>query len=214
MIQTLAKNWYLLAVSGILSALSSVIYLLMYNSGPDSPLLPGWHAQVILLGRLLLVAGVCAIAAASWRPLNNVAWLLVLNGIALSAYGLLPLVYKGPLSFRVFALLVFFMATSFGLLILLIARTMGHQRHGLDQTLFGFTGAASVVIACPFLALANSWIQLEPRPFHPSLFLWFCLFFAFSAIAMFGLALRLRGLRPSQSDASVAMPLGTPRHAH
>ncbi len=41
--------------------------------------------------------------------------------------------------------------------------------------------------AVAFLALVNRWIQLERRPFHPSVFLWLCLYFGFTAICMLGL---------------------------
>jgi hypothetical protein len=76
-------------------------------------------------------------------------------------------------------------------------------------------GAASVGFALAFLALATGWVQLERRHFHPSFFLWLCLFFGFSAIGMLGMALRMRSLRPSESGRGVVLsPLGNPGHAH
>jgi hypothetical protein len=63
--------------------------------------------------------------------------------------------------------------------------------------------------------LANHWIQLERRLFHPSAFLWLCFYFGFSAIWMLGLALRLHSLYPSQFGPwETLLPLGNPKRAH
>jgi hypothetical protein len=204
MIQTLTKNWWLLGLCGVLDAISSVLYLIMYDAGPDGTPFQGWYATVVLISRLAVAAGACAIAAGIWRSTQGISWLLVLNGLACSAYGLIPWVWRGPLGFRLFALLIVVMALSFGVLALAVAGTMRRQRQGADQWLFGVAGAASFGFAVVFLALVNGWIQLERRPFHPALFLWLCLFFGFSAICMLGLAPRLRSL----------MAMGNPLQAH
>ncbi len=213
MIQTLTKNWYLLALCGLLNAASSVVYLIMYNAGSDSMPLRGWYAEIMLPSSFFVAAGVCAIAAGIWRAEKGTPWLLVLNGIALSAYGLIPLILKVPLSFRLFVFLTIVMAMSFGVLALTVARIMRHQHRGADKWTFGLAGAASVGFALAFLALVSGWIQLERRAFHPSLFLWFCLFFGFSGIGMLGLALRLHSLGSSQSDPGEGLLPGNPRHA-
>ena len=55
MIQTLIKNWWLLALCGTVDAIISVIYFLMYNSGPDGPLtFHGWNGTVVFLNTLAL----------------------------------------------------------------------------------------------------------------------------------------------------------------
>jgi uncharacterized membrane protein HdeD (DUF308 family) len=216
MIQTLTKNWWLLALCAILDAIISAIYLIMYDSGPDGPLtFHGWNAAAGFLSWLTLAAGVCTIAAGIWRSAQRKSWLLALNGLALSAYGLIPLLWshRGPLSFNLFALLIVVMALTIGILALSIARTL--RRHVMDKWFFSLAGAASLFVALAFLALVNRWIQLERRPFHPSVFLWLCFYFGFSAICMLGLAMRLRGLGPSQSGPWEALsPFGNPRHAH
>lgn len=214
MIQTLTQNWWLLGLCGVFEAIISVIHLTMYGAGPhDMP--QGFIAAVVLSSKLSVVAGACAIAAGIWRPTNGISWLLVLNGLALSAYGLIPLLWGGPLSFRRLALLIIVMAMSFGVLALAVARTMRLRSHGVDQWVFGLAGAASVGSGLAFLALVTGWIQLERRPFHPSLFLWLCLFFGFSAICMLGLAARLHSLGSLQSGpGGVFSPLGNPKHAH
>jgi hypothetical protein len=215
MTQTLIKNWWLLGLCGVIDAIVSVIYFMIYDAGPDATPIGGWFATAVLLSRLSVAAGVCAVATGIWRSLNGISWLPVLNGLAFSAYGLIPLVYKGPLSFRLFALLIAVMAMSFGVLALLVARTMRDQGLGTDKWLFGLAGAASVGFGVAFLALASGAIQLERTPFHSSLFLWLCLFFGFSALFMLGLSPRLRRLGPSLSEVGeVLSPLGNPRHAH
>jgi len=90
------------------------------------------------------------------------------------------------------ALLLVVMAMSGGILALAIARTL--RRSVADEWVFGLAGAGSVGFALAFLALANGWIQLERRPFHPSVFLWQCIYFGFSAVCMLVLALRLHRL--------------------
>jgi uncharacterized membrane protein HdeD (DUF308 family) len=198
MIQTLRKNWWLLAWCGVLDAIISVIYLIMYDAGPDAPLtFHGWNGVVVFLTGLALATGACTIAAGIWRSAKVKSWPLVLNGLAFSAYGLIPLVWRGPLSFDLFALLLVVMATMIGILALSIARTL--RRHVADEWFFGSLGAGSVGFALAFLALVNRWIQLEHRPFHPSVFLWLCAYFGFSAICMLGLGLRLHTLGLSQS---------------
>jgi len=208
LLQTLLQARWLLALCAILDAVISVIYLSMYDTGPDGPLtFHGWNGMAMLSSRLALTAGVCTIAAGFWKYEKGKSWLLVLNGLACSAYGLTPLYWRGALSFDFFALLIVAMAMTAGVLALDIARNLRHS--SADAWFFGLAGTSSVAFALAFLALANRWIQLERRPFHPSVFLWLCSYFVFSAICMLGLALRPH--RPASSDVRL---LGNPRHAH
>ena len=202
MIQTLTKNWWLLGLCGVLEAIISVVYLIIYYTTPD---VPGGNAMEVFLNSLAVAAGACTIAASLWRSAKGKSWLLVLNGLVLSAYGLMALFWSGPLSFRFFALLLVVTATTFGILASAIARTL--RSHVADERFFGLAGAASLGFALAFLALGNHWIQLERRLFHPSVFLWFCFYFGFSAICMLGLALRLL----SQSTPRETLPTALER---
>jgi hypothetical protein len=189
MIQTLTKNWWLLALSGLLEAIVSVVYLILYDAGPDGPavfqgVFQGWYGAAAFVTRVTLAAGLCTIVAGLWRSASGKSWLLVLNGLALTTYGLLPLVWRGPLSFDLFALLIVVSATAFGILALAIARRPA------DKWIFAPAGVASISFALAFVALVTRSIQLERRPFHPAVFLWLSVYFAFSAICIFGLALR------------------------
>src|SRR5438876_9248884 len=88
LIQTLIKNWLLLALCGVLDAIISVIYLIMQDR--DGPLtFHAWNSAVVFLGKLALASGACTIAAGIWRSTNGKSWLLVLNGLALGALGLI-----------------------------------------------------------------------------------------------------------------------------
>jgi uncharacterized membrane protein HdeD (DUF308 family) len=189
--KTLINGRWLLVLCGVLDAIISAIHLMMYDSGPTGPLTDtAFHGAAILVSRLALVSGVCAIAAGVWRSAEGKSWLLIVNGLALSAYGLIPLVWRGPLSFDSLALLLVAMAAAFGILALAIARAL--RGSVADRWFFSLAGAGSVGFALALLALASGWIQLERRAFHPSLFLWLCFYFGFSAICMLGLAMRPR----------------------
>jgi uncharacterized membrane protein HdeD (DUF308 family) len=208
MIQTLMKNWWLLALGGVLEAMFAVMNLLMED--PDSLTLRrfGPEDMIRFMGMLALAAAACTIAAGIWGSGKGKSWLLVLNGLAFIAYGLLPVFWRGPLSFRLFALLIVVMAVSVGIFEWATARALRGQRHVADEWFLGLAGAASVGFALAFLALAFRWIRLEPGP-HPSIFLWLASYFGFSALCMLGMALRLNSLRPGvHRIASSALPVG------
>ena len=212
MIQTLIKNWPLLALCGILDAIISVIYLIMQET--DGPLaFHSWNGTVVFLGKLALAAGACTIAAGILRSTNGKCWLLVLNGLALGALGLIQYGFvRFPISFLTVALLVILMAISIGVLELIIARTLRRQRQVADGWFLALAGVASVGFALAFFALGFHWIKIEPGS-HADL-LWLGSYFGFSAICMLVLSLRLHGQDLSQSGQREGLPLGNPRHAH
>ena len=206
MIQTLIKNWWLLALCSVLTAMYSVMNLLMRP--PDGSLMLrtfGPEGTLRYMGMVALAAGACAIAAGIWSSRKGKSWLLVLNGLAFIAYGLIPVVFsRVPLPFRLFALLLILMAMSMGIFELATARTL--RRHVADEWFLRLAGAASVGFALAFLALAFRWIQAEQPG---SIFLWLGSYFGFSAICMLGLALHLHGLRAAiHHMASSALPTG------
>ena len=192
LIQTLIKNWWLLALCGVLDAIFSAVYLV--TQAPDGSLTVrkyAVHGTIVFLGKLALAAGACTIAAGLWRSTKGKSWLLVVNGLALSALGLIfnNLIHY-RISFRTVALLLVVMAMSVGIFELVTARTL--RRHVADEWFLGLAGAASVGFALAFLALGFRWIQLEQPE---SMFLWLSSYFGYSAICMLALALRLNSLR-------------------
>src|SRR5207247_5045666 len=92
----------------------------------DGPLaFHSWNGTVVFLGKLALAAGACTIAAGIWRSTKGKSWLLVLNGLALSALGLIfNNLTQYRISFRTVALLLVVMALSIGILALVTARTL------------------------------------------------------------------------------------------
>jgi uncharacterized membrane protein HdeD (DUF308 family) len=200
-IQALAKTWWLLALCGILEAIYSVINVFMQR--PDGSLTVRTfvlRGTVVHLGMLALAAGVSAAAAGIWSSRMGKAWLLVLNGLALTVLGLIFMFWRGRLAFRTIALLIVVMAVSIGIFELTTARTLRHPVP--DKWFLSLTGIGSVSFALVFLALGFRWINL-PRP--EALNLWMGSFFSFSAICMLGLALRLgslQGFAPKSFDAS------------
>jgi hypothetical protein len=190
--EALTKSWWLLALCGILDATLAALNLFMFAWDGS----PAWstfaiRGAALLMSRIALAAGLCTIAAGIWSFGNGRSWLLVLNGLAFSAYGLIPLIWKGPLNFLLFARLLIVMAISIGIFELLTARTVRRQ-HPADGWFLGLAGIASFGFAMAFLALTLGWIQLEPRPLHASLFLWLVSYFGFSAICMLAFARRLQ----------------------
>jgi uncharacterized membrane protein HdeD (DUF308 family) len=190
-IQTLIKSWWLLALCGILDAIFAVVIFLM--ASPDgSPILHTFlHSKstIALLGRLALVAGACTIAASIWSSSKGTSWLLTLNGLACSSFGLLvALGATRPIAFPTIALLIVVMAVSIGIYELATAQAL--RRHLVDEWFFGAAGVVSVGFAVAFLAFVLRWIKLDPGS-PAQTFYWMGSYFGFSAVCMLGLALRL-----------------------
>ena len=213
MVETLKRNWWLLALCGVLEALISAIYLIM--QGADGPLaFHSWNGTIALLGKLSMAAGVCTVAAGLWRPGRGKVWLLALNGLALGALGLIGYGFVHfRISFRTIALLIVVMALSAGMFELAGARTLRRERHRADGWFLDLAGGGSVGFGLAFLAFGFRWIRLTPG-LHPDL-LWLGSYFGFSAICMLGLALRMHSRGLSQDGQGDGFPMaGNPGHAH
>ncbi len=214
MIQTLTKNWWLLALCGVIDAMLSAMNFLM--QGPDGSLTlrtsVRYGGTLVDMGVLALAAGGCTIAAGIWISRAGKSWLLVLNGLALSALGLIFTFWANrPIAFRTIALLIAVMAISIGIYELAAAR--GLWRHVAGQWLLGAAGVASLGFALVFLALAFRRLNVERSPLTD--FLWFGSYYGFSAVCKLGLALRLHSLGLSQAGQwDTLPPLGNPEHAH
>ncbi len=193
MIQTLTKNWWLLALCGALDlAISAIFFIMQDANGPLT--FHSWNGTVAFLGKLTLAAGVCAIAAGIWRSVSGKCWLLVLNGIALSSLGLIYLfLVHFRISFLTIALLIVLMAMSMGILELVTAGAMRSAGHVTDGGFLGMAGVGSIGFALVFLGLGGRLIEIAQGS-HADL-LWLGVFFGFSAICMLGLALHLHNQR-------------------
>ncbi len=189
--QTLTKASWLLVVCGVLEATYSAVNLLMQAPNGTLTLRTFFlRGTVVFLGSLALGAGACAIAAGIWSFTSGKSLPLVLNGLALSALGLIFMFWKGRLTFRTVAVLLVAMAITIGVLALVNARSL--RRHDADRWFLGLAGAASVGFASMFLALGFRWIKVV----HPEMLnVWMSSYFAFSAACMLWLGLRLQSLR-------------------
>jgi hypothetical protein len=188
MIGTLIRNWWMLAISSVLDVIISVIY---FNHAGN-----GFHASkdVIFLGELTIAVGACTIVAGVWRPATGSCWLLVLNGLALVALGLIfSTLFGSRIRFRTVAMLIILMAMSMALLELAAMRNLWRRRDVVDGWLLAIAGAGSLGFAVAFFALGFGWVKIQPGSF-PDL-LWLGSYFAFSALCILGTGLRLDALR-------------------
>lgn len=195
----MTKNSWLLALCGVVEALLAVLTFSMVNHGS---LISRFYSPKDLISSmciLAITAGVCAVAGGSWSSTKSRSWLLVLHGLALSAYGLIPALRKGPLMLRpFFILLLVLMAMSTG--IFALTTVLGLRDHVPDKWFLSVAGAASVGFALVFFACDFRWITLD-RP--DAFFLLMTSYFAFSAICMWGLALRLNHLQAPNMLATI-----------
>ncbi|MFN7995473.1 MAG: hypothetical protein U0Q18_17820 [Bryobacteraceae bacterium] len=189
MIQTLIGNRGLLALCGILDAVVAAIYLLMQDtSGPVT--FHSWNGPIALMGKLIIAAGVCTIAAGLWKSATGRVWLLVVNGSALFVLGLIHYAFaRYRVSFLTVAVLIVLMAISLGMLELAIARIFRLSHRTGEACVVGICGIVAFGFVVPFLLLGLRWIAVKPGS-HPDL-LWLAFFFMFSTLSMFGLATRL-----------------------
>lgn len=185
MIQTLIRNWWLLALRGLLAAIFSVMSFLMLSSAESLTLREfALKGIIVFLGILALAAGVCTISAGIWNSSHGKWWLLALDGFALSAAGLI-LILSHAITFRMVLHLLVILAMAIGVVELATARMLRH--HVPDEWFLGMAGAASVGFAMAFL-----WAKPEEAG---QALIWLGAYSAFTAICMLGLAWRLRNLR-------------------
>jgi uncharacterized membrane protein HdeD (DUF308 family) len=141
------------------------------------------HRETIVnMGILALAAGACTIVAGLWMSGEFKSWLLVLNGLACSALGLIFTFWTGPLAFHTIAILIAAMAMAIGIYGLASVRI----RQGW---LFASAGVVFTGFALTFLGFVFHWIRLDPAS-PTQTFYWMGSYFVFSAIFMLGLALR------------------------
>lgn len=179
------KNWWLLALCGVLDAAYCLMNFVMKSADGQLMLRTSIHMHtVVQMGILLLAAGVCTIAAALWQSRNTRAWILLLNGVASSLLGSILAFWRGPLTFRTVALLVVVMAVSIG--IYELSAAMDSRRRSA-QWLWVALGVVSVGFAGAFLAFALHGLRLDPRSPMQSL-VWLGAYFGFSAVCMLMLA--------------------------
>ncbi|HEY7208947.1 MAG TPA: hypothetical protein VH477_01640 [Bryobacteraceae bacterium] len=188
------KNRWLLLICGVLNLAIAVLYFQHADYGYTA------LRDMLLLGRLMLAAAACTIAAGAWAYADGRRWLLVLNGLGLSALGLL---FNGVFGFKIrlltIALVLIVMALSLAVLTLENARL---------HTLFRIAGMVLIAFAGIFAALGFHLVLLGPESRADAV--WIGSYFAFSAMVLFGLAL----WRDGRTGANQVLPGPNPTHAH
>jgi uncharacterized membrane protein HdeD (DUF308 family) len=209
--QTLTKNWWLLAIAGLLDAVISVLYFNHVGHGVHT------MRDVYFMGRITIAAGVCTIVAGLWRRDRGQWWPLALSGIALSALGLVfDGVFGSTIRFRTVAVLIILSAVSTGIFQCAAARRLW-RRKVADASLLGVAGIGSAIFASAFFALGFGWAKIEPGSFKD--LLWLGLYFAFSAVCMLGSGLRLPDLRavldspPAAGNEPPSVPINLRKRA-
>ena len=93
------KYRWLLLLCGAFEAIYAVVNLVMRDADGSWTIRKfAERSTVLLLGKLALAAGVCATGAGIWSLREPRSWLLLMNGAALSAIGLITqFLTKGPL---------------------------------------------------------------------------------------------------------------------
>ena len=183
MVRILFRNWLLL-LAALLQAMFAAVNLIMQDPNGSLALRRLAAGNTALFqAKFAVAAGLCTIAAGLWgaaRGSKAGSWLLAIDGLALSAYGLVPILWTGPLQFRpYFALLLVGMAISIALLTLDVAR-----RH-VHSWLSAIGSLAALGFALAFLAMDLRWLSLDQPG---SYFAWLTAFFALSAACLLGIA--------------------------
>jgi hypothetical protein len=209
----LSKAWWLLALCGILDVMHASINALMMNlplifRGFGSP-----SEAVRDMGLLAVSAGACAILAGLWSAGKDHSWLLSLHGLALLSFGAIavsPLV-KGPLGFRPVSPLFVAMAASLAAFALKTARAQ--QCSSREWRFLIAAGTASIAFAFSFIVVG--FVRIIPRLEPPIFFSWMSSYFAFCALFLLWLAIRVhrRGVRQSGQTGPFS-PAPIPTHTH
>jgi uncharacterized membrane protein HdeD (DUF308 family) len=187
MIRTLIKNWWLLALRSLLAAIFSVAAFLM-RSTAESYTLQEFATKgiTVLFGIMATAAGVCTVLAAIWRSREGKSWLLMLDGLCISAVGVL-LILSHSISFSTVVLAIVALAMIIGVVELAAARLV--RRHVPDEWFLVCAGIGS-------LAFGLAFFMVRPQEAASAL-VWLGSYSGFSAICMAGLALRFRNMRAS-----------------
>jgi hypothetical protein len=177
-----AKFWWLMALAAVLQGAVAVLYFVLQAG--DAPLLRFW-AQVS--GEMMLAASVCLIAAG----LLTARWWMVLNGVALIALGLVNGGFvHGRISFRFVAMLFVLNAVSLGLVALRFRQRWGAVVAGCFELAFLAMG-----LRLMRFDLAFGLRTLPDYLWWKADFLWFSVYFVFSAICLAMIAWHAMGPR-------------------
>jgi uncharacterized membrane protein HdeD (DUF308 family) len=188
MIRLMIQNWWLLFLRGVL-AIAFAIFIFAFLPFVPAPFLRqfAFAGLAAIFALFALATGVLTIAAAvRGAGQGGSSWLMLADGIAVTAGGLIILLAPGSTLMRVIQLIALI-----ALVVGVLEFTAGiHlRRHVTDEWLLISGGVISIAFA-PCLLLANvGTVQAA--------LMWISIYALASGLAVIGLALRLRSLRNS-----------------
>jgi uncharacterized membrane protein HdeD (DUF308 family) len=172
--ETLVRNWWLIALRGV----AAVLFGLCTFFAPEISL----TALVLLFGAYALVDGVFAIAAAlRGRGSNETWWLLILEGIAGIATGIVTALWPGITALALLYVIAIWAVITGGLEIAAAVRLRKVITH---EWLLGLAGLASIVFGALLL--------LFPGPGALAVVFWIGAYALVSGSLLLALGIRLR----------------------
>lgn len=187
MIRLLIQNWWMLLLRGVF-ALAFAVFIFVFMPFVPAPLLRelAFAGLVVIFALFAIATGVLTIAAAVWRASQSASWLLLADGIVVTAGGLVVLISPALTLARVILLIA---ATALLVGILEMVAGFHLRRHIADEWLLVSGGLVSVAFA--------AWLLLARGGDAHAVLTWISIYAAANGLALVGLAFRLRGLRNS-----------------
>ena len=188
MIRLLIQNWWLLFLRGVL-AIAFAVFIFVFLPFIPAPLLrefafAGLAAIFALFG---IATGLLTIAASVRRAgQGGSSWLLLADGIALTAGGLVILLAPGLTLIHVVQLIG---VTALAVGILELVAGVHLRRHIKDESLLIAGGVISIAFSACLLLANVGTVQATLT--------WISIYALTSGVAVIGLSLRLRSLRNS-----------------
>ena len=188
MIRMLIKNWWLLFLRGIF-AIAFAIFIFAFLPFVPAPLLRqfAFAGLAAIFALFAFASGVLTmIAAVRGAGQGSSSWLMLADGIAATAGGLIILLSPG-LTLTLLIQIIGLTVLVVGMIELLAGIHL--RRHLTDEWLLITGGATSIVFAACLLLTRVGTV--------PAALTWIAIYAFANGLALLGLALRLRSLRNS-----------------
>ena len=188
MIRMLIKNWWLLFLRGIF-AIAFAIFIFVFLPFVPAPLLRqlAFAGLAVIFAFFAFASGVLTMIAAVYGAGHGgSSWLMLAEGIAVTAGGLIILLHPG-LTLLLLIQIIGLTVLVVGMLELLAGIHL--RRHLTDEWLLISGGATSIAFAACLLLTRVETVETALT--------WIAIYAFANGLALLGLALRLRSLRKS-----------------
>ena len=199
MIRMLIKNWWLLFLRGVL-AIAFAIFIFVFLPFVPAPLLRqlAFAGLATIFALFAIATGVLTlISAVRGAGQGGSSWLMLIDGIAVTAGGLVILLSPGMtliLLIQIIGLTALVVGT------LEVLAGVHLRRHLTDEWLLIVGGITSIVFAACLLLTRVGTVQTALT--------WIAIYALANGLALMGLALRLRRLRNSIHTLAAATTAG------